>query len=245
MAIFSRASVDYQNAENELEALFRRFPGSPSELVESLPLFISNYHFNRILFLYECYKMILEVPGEIHLFGVRFGRGMATVDNFRGLLEPLNGSRLIVGYDTFEGILDGDCEHDGDVQKGELATPSDYSGYLSEVLAVRNELLPMRHIRQFALEPGDAVANLEKRLSENPATCIAMAHLDMNVFSATEQVIKLMKPHLVKGSLLIFDEFGHPNITGPTLAARATLEAELSLKRVDRVNTSWAAVYTV
>jgi len=245
MAIFSRASQAYSSAEKDLQDLFETFPGSEADKIESLPLFITNYQFNRILFLYECYKMILDVPGEIHLFGVRFGRGIATIDNFRGNLEPLNGSRLIVGYDTFEGIKKDKNSKDENVSSGDLKTPARYEEYLHRLLDVRNQLLPMSHLKQFVVEAGDAVENLERRLSDSPATCIAMAHLDMNVYGATEKVIDLMMPYLVKGSILIFDEFGHPNISGPTLAAREKLEKRMNIKRVKPVSTSWSAVYTV
>ena len=37
-------------------------------------------------------------------FGVRWGQNLITLNNLRGIYEPFNHSRKIIGFDTFEGF---------------------------------------------------------------------------------------------------------------------------------------------
>ena len=37
-------------------------------------------------------------------FGVRWGQNLVTLSNLRGIYEPFNYSRKIIGFDTFEGF---------------------------------------------------------------------------------------------------------------------------------------------
>lgn len=50
------------------------------------------------------YRMILDVPGTIMEFGVHRGRHLAALTALRGVYEPYNPHRRIVGFDTFTGF---------------------------------------------------------------------------------------------------------------------------------------------
>ena len=62
------------------------------------------------LFYYEfLYKKILDIPGNILELGVQWGSTMALLLNLKGIHEPFNPSRKIVGFDTFsdtENLID-------------------------------------------------------------------------------------------------------------------------------------------
>jgi hypothetical protein len=58
---------------------------------------------SRILYLNHLYQMIIDVPGVICEFGVKWGTTLSHLTNLMGIYEPYNHSRKIFGFDTFEG----------------------------------------------------------------------------------------------------------------------------------------------
>ncbi len=66
------------------------------------------------------YQMITSVHGVILEFGVRWGQNMALFSALRGIHEPFNYNRRVIGFDTFEafpavftedGQLVASCDH--------------------------------------------------------------------------------------------------------------------------------------
>jgi len=59
--------------------------------------------------MHELYQNIINVHGNIVEFGTRWGTNLALFESFRGMYEPYNYTRKIVGFDTFEGFsgIDG------------------------------------------------------------------------------------------------------------------------------------------
>jgi len=84
---------------------FRAHPIFESELIWNFALFMNRQSLSRLLILHELYKKILPIPGIIMEFGVCWGRDLSLFQNFRGLYEPYNYTRKIVGFDTFEGFI--------------------------------------------------------------------------------------------------------------------------------------------
>ena len=59
---------------------------------------------------------------------------------------------------------------------------------------------------------------LPEYLSRNPETIIALAYFDFDVYEPTKICLEAIKPRLVKGSVLGFDELNDPDSPGETLA---------------------------
>ena len=70
-------------------------------------------------------------------------------------------------------------------------------------------------------------------LKENPETVIGLAFFDLDLYAPTRALLEAIRPHLVKGSIIAFDELGHPRWPGVTAAIRETLGLEnLSLRQL-------------
>ena len=80
---------------------FRERPLPEAELFRNLGLYINRIGLMRILFMTEMYQQILDVHGVAMEFGCRWGQNLALFVNLRGILEPFNVSRRIIGFDTF------------------------------------------------------------------------------------------------------------------------------------------------
>src|SRR5208337_4902884 len=96
---------DKDKVSNEdFRDLLENCPIPQDEKLNNLGLFIKRQNMSRVIFFYELYKKILNVHGSIIMFGVRWGQDVAMLEAFRGMLEPFNYNRKIIGFDTFEGF---------------------------------------------------------------------------------------------------------------------------------------------
>jgi hypothetical protein len=79
---------------------------------------------------------------------------------------------------------------------------------------------------------GDACDTFPAWLEDNPASIIALAILDFDIYKPTKAVLTRLSERLTKGSILVFDELSCPHFPGETLALMETLGINsLRLKR--------------
>lgn len=173
---------------------------------------------SRLLFLDSIYKKTLDVPGVICEFGVQWGATLAQLINLRSIYEPFNQSRVIHGFDTFEGFSGVHDKDGGNYRKGDLATISGYEKTLDRILSIHESFPPLQHIKKFSLIKGNASETIDTWLSENPHAIISMAIFDMDLYQPTKDVLEKILPRLTKGSMLVFDELNCQFFPGETRA---------------------------
>jgi hypothetical protein len=176
----------------------------------------------RILHLDMIYRRILGVPGQICEFGTHFGTSASMLLSLRSIYEPLNQGRVLNIFDTFEGFS-GVSANDGESQDGDFGLPRNYEVLLEEVLALQASLNPNPHIPSFSIHRGDASLTVANWVQDNPHAIVALAIFDMDVYKPTLDAFTAIQPLLTKGSVLVFDELGHPNFPGETAALRDAL----------------------
>lgn len=199
---------------------FRQCPIPDSELLDNLGLFLRRQTLSRILFMHELYTKIINVHGVVMEFGVRWGQNLALFESFRGIYEPYNYNRKIVGFDTFSGFPEVD-KHDGDkVAKGDYGVTEGYDDYLDSILKFHESESPIPHIKKYELVKGDAVLSIEEYLEAHPETIVALAYFDFDIYLPTKKCLQAIKDCLTKGSILAFDELNCPQFPGETIAFR-------------------------
>jgi hypothetical protein len=178
---------------------------------------------SRIIHYYEIYKHILPVPGIICEFGVQWGATMATLISLRGMFEPYNHARKIVGFDTFEGFRSIAPEDGGYSSPGQLKVAKKYEEKLDEILSMHEALAPIAHVKKFEIVKGDACETVPRYIEANPHMIIACAIFDFDIFKPTKIAIEAVLPRLVKGSVLVFDDANCPHFPGQTQAVMETI----------------------
>lgn len=199
---------------------FKQCPIPPDEVLSNLGLFINSKNLSRILFMNYLYQQIIDVPGIIIEFGVRWGQNTALFAALRGIYDTFNRHRKIVGFDTFKGFP-AISEKDGNsvlMKTGGLAVSENYINYLTKLLELHELDNPLSHIKKFELISGDATIEIDKYLKIHPETIIALAYFDFDLYEPTKKCLEAIKPHLVKGSILGFDELNDPDAPGETIA---------------------------
>lgn len=201
--------------------MMKSAPIPENELLYNMPLFIDRRIVSRMLFMNEIYQKLLPVHGYIFEFGVRYGQNLALMTSLRGIYEPYNHNRKIVGFDTFEGFVDIDEEKDGKIfKKGDYAVPQNYEDFLGQVLHTHEQMSPIESLKKHELVKGDVSKTLPDYLKNHQETIVALAYFDLDVYQPTRDCLEALKPHLTKGSILMFDELNDANWPGETIALR-------------------------
>jgi len=221
------------------QALVDRLRASPvpdRELLDNLGLYLTRQTLSRISFMQSLYDMVVPVHGVIMEFGVRWGQNMALFSNLRGMHEPYNYNRKIIGFDTFEGFPSVAAQDGGKVKAGDYTVAKDWADELEAILDFHEQNAPIAHKKKHALVCGDATQTLPAYLKDHPETIVALAYFDFDIYTPTRACLEAILPHLTKGSVLAFDELNTPEFPGETLAVREVLGLSRHAIRRDRNN---------
>src|SRR5687767_6385427 len=123
IVIRQRTTPEELTMRADLSSKLKNCPIPTEELLENLGLFINRRALSRMLFMHELYQQIIQVHGVVMEFGVRWGQNLALFESFRGMYEPFNHYRKIIGFDTFEGFPSVDVK-DG---RADIASVGAYS----------------------------------------------------------------------------------------------------------------------
>lgn len=219
-AIKTYSSGHETSLRKDFAQLFKDSPIPDDQILSNMGLFLSSKALSRILFMNHLYEQIVDVMGVVMEFGTRWGPNLGEFAALRGIYEPFNRHRKIIGFDTFAGFPKIDSKDGASdmMEVGHLTVPEGYKDYLEKVLDFQEKDNPLSHIRKFELCAGDATKTLPKYLADNPETIVALAYFDFDVYEPTRICLEAIKPRLVKGSIVGFDELNDPDSPGETLA---------------------------
>lgn len=209
--------------KNHLVAKLRSASIPDGELLDNLGLYLTRQTLSRILFMQKLYEMIVPVHGVIMEFGVRWGQNMALFSVLRGMYEPFNYNRRVIGFDTFEGFPAVAAEDGAAVSKGDYAVNAGWKEELENILTFHEQNAPIPHKRKFELVQGDASTTLPAYLAAHTEPVIALAYFDFDLYRPTKDCLEAILPYVTKGTVLAFDELNCPEFPGETQAVREVL----------------------
>jgi hypothetical protein len=198
-------------------------PIPDAELLSNLGLFLNRQTLSHILFLHDLYLKIINVHGVIIEFGVRWGRNLALFNGFRGIYEPYNYNRRIIGFDTFSGFPSIHEKDGNNIKAGDYALSENYEVILEDILTYHESESPIAHIKKFELIKGDAVQTFEDYLKSHPETIIALAYFDFDIYEPTKRCLELIQDRMTRGTILAFDELNFAALPGETVALKEVL----------------------
>ncbi len=201
----------------------RSSPIPDSELLDNLGLFLTRQTLSRINFMQMIYEKIVPVHGVVMEFGVRWGQNMALFSTLRGIHEPYNYNRKIIGFDTFEGFPSVEPEDGSLVKKGDYNVVADWQENLEGLLEFHSQNAPIANKKKHRLIKGDATKTLPYYLQQHPETVVALAYFDFDIYAPTRECLEAILPHLTKGSIIAFDELNVEEFPGETIAVREVL----------------------
>lgn len=237
------AIVLFSQSEKEildkLSDMLRNSPIASDEILANLGLYLTSKNLSRLLFFYEIYKKIINTHGLIIEFGVRWGQTLAIMSALRGIFEPFNRFRRIIGFDTFAGFK-GISKIDGKTcrcKDGSFSVASHYEDYLDGILSLQEKLNPVPHLKKYEIIKGDAIKTVPAYFKRHPEAIISLAIFDFDIYKPTKVALEAVKPQLCKGSILVFDELSDDILPGETIA----LKEVLGLRNLRVQRMSWAS----
>lgn len=218
-----RINPEEYTRRQSLLNLMQASPLPPEELLSNIGLFIDRRMLSRFLFMQELYKAQLNLHGSIIEFGVRYGQNIALLTSLRGIFEPFNHNRKIIGFDTFSGFPSVNSIDSEKWKAGDYNVPENYESYLNEILQVHENLAPLESIKKFELVKGDATKTIHSYLASHPETILSMVYFDFDIYEPTLECLKAIKPYLNRGAVIGFDEINDREWPGETSALREVL----------------------
>jgi len=212
-----------KDRRSRLFNLFKNCPIPADEVFQNLGLFLTPQALSRILFIDFLYRQILEVQGIVVEFGCRWGQNLVLFNALRGIYEPFNRLRKIVGFDTFEGFVRV-SEEDGDqMNEGMYSVSEKYEAYLKEIMELQEKENPLPHLKKHEIVKGDAAVRINEYIRQNPETIVALAYFDLDLYEPTLECLAAIKDRITIGTVLGFDELNDHSTPGETVAVMEAL----------------------
>ncbi len=210
-------------------------PNDWEQKMENFPKYVRRQNLTRFLVLYEIFKKILGVKGSIIECGVNQGYGIMSWAKLSAILEPVNLTRRIYGFDTFEGfpdISDKDRSSSSNhIKKGDLNANS-YEEIL-ELANINDSTRFLGHVPKVELIKGNATKTIPKFIEEKPHLLVSLLFLDFDLYDPTKTALENFFPRMPKGSIIAFDELDNPLWPGETQAMIEFCgKNKLSIKRL-------------
>lgn len=218
------------------QACFERNPQPWEKKMENFPKYVRRQDLTRLLSLYEIFKRVLQVKGSIVECGVYQGFGIMSWAKFSAILEPVNLTRRIYGFDSFEGFPslseEDRSQTSTHVEAGELFADSEEE--LEALIGIHDSTRFLGHIRKTSLIRGNATSTIPTFVKQHPHLVVSLLFMDFDLFEPTKVALEHFVPRMPKGSVIAFDELDNPLWPGETLALLEGLGIrQLRLQRLE------------
>ena len=117
---------------------------------------------------------------------------------------------MVYGFDHFEGLTqytDSDGALNENREKFVRAFSSSAEA-MRKLVEVHNDDNLLPGITRCRLIEGDILQTIPQFLTENPGLRISLLNLDMDLYEPTKAALELLYPFVVKGGIVVADEYG-------------------------------------
>jgi hypothetical protein len=237
MAEWNRQSQRDLQAIDHYSTLFDQAPGTSFGKLECFSRFVRRQRLSKFLAHADIFRRIVDVHGSILDLGVNSGQSLFTWAHLSAILEPVNYTREIIGFDTFEGIPEVTAEDvTGEspslhLKKGGFAY-NHVESFKDSIDAFDSNRF-IGQIQKIRLVQGDITETLPKFITENQHLVVSLMHLDMDVYKPTRVALECVVPRMPKGAMIVFDQVNQIPYPGETKALADVLG--ISNVRLQRV----------
>lgn len=229
------------------EDIFDKIPTSNLEKLDNFARHVRRQALSKFLARAEIYKKILNIHGSVIDLGVSGGQSLLTWAQLSAIWEPINYTRKIIGFDTFEGIPDViDKDLKGPNPSQHLKQGGfifEHKDLLQEVISIFDKNRFLSHIEKVELIKGNICETLPKYITDNPHLVISLLHIDVDTYLPTKVALETCLPRMPRGAIIIFDEINQVPYPGETLALVETIG--ISSLKIERFSWETGISYAV
>lgn len=231
------------------ESYFSQSSGSFNEKIHAFPRYASRQSLSYFLARNEIYQQVLGIHGSILDFGVYRGSSFFSWQQLGSIYEPYNHIRKVIGFDSFLGfseVAQSDIGTDGKdlaiKKKGGMA----YDGVseLNKGIEMLNLNRPLGHVEKGILVEGELPGSCISYLQQHQEIVVALANFGLGLYEPTVRLLEAIKPRLIHGSILVFEDLNQATWPGESRALREVFPNNmLKLNRVSYCpHISWAII---
>lgn len=207
-----------------LEQLYKQTELSVFEMFRNFPVFTPRFNLARFLAHYELFRDIVHLPGVIVDLGVYRGASAFTWAKLCEIFCPTDIRKIVYGFDTFEGFPsisteDGAENTAEDLRKGGYFGGSSVEEDLEMAQDAMNYDRHLKHINRITFIKGDVAETIPEFVkAKGHGLKIALLNLDLDLYKPTKTALEYFVPLMVKGGIIIFDEYAVDTFGGESKA---------------------------
>jgi len=162
----------------------------PKEVIAQFPAFVGYVNLARTLSLYELYKKVQELSGDIAEVGTFKGASFLLWAKLITLFEPYNATQ-VYGFDWFKGMDSGE-------------TKGQFVGSYETLI----ELIHLQQLENIALlYKMNVIEEAKAFIGERPHLRFKILFIDCSIKEVMECALDAFYPRLVTGGVLIMDHY--------------------------------------
>ena len=216
--------IQSKSQRNLLENLLCDFKIPSYDVAQNFPVFATRRNIARFLTHYELFKKIYELPGSIVELGVFKGAGVFTWAKLCEIFCPTDIIKKVYSFDTFEGFPalseeDGPRNTEYDRIIGGYNGGPDSKKILESANAAFMADKHLRAVERIEFIEGDVINTIPRFVKEKGnGLKICLLNLDLDLYEPTKIALEYFVPRMVKGGIIILDEYAIQSFGGETKA---------------------------
>jgi hypothetical protein len=231
---FNNKEIEYHKKRQNL------IDGVDSTTVAEAPFLFTSY--SQITELYttvRIFDLCKDITGNIVECGTFKGNSLMLYANLLDNITPYVVEKKIIGFDTFNGFNDSFINEKKDAAKNNNINDTMFKNNNYELLQKSIDMYdtrrPLGHIQKIELIKGDACKTIPKYVVDNPELVISLLYLDFDLYEPTKTALKYLYDRVVKGGIVVFDEFSYNKYPGETLAVMEVIGLNHKFKKIPGV----------
>jgi len=192
--------------------------------------------FGKLLARTRLMNQVKDLPGDIVECGVFKGTGMLSFLKLKRFLCP-NSGKKVIGFDFFnsEGLVDSLSGQDKEAMST-LFEKRNYKHDAEHVNKFKDVILNFGFEEyEFELVQGDIASTAHSYVSERPGFRISLLYLDLDLDVPTYEALSAMWDRVVKGGIVVFDEYAFHKWSEAAGADRFFSDKEVQIKTLNYI----------
>ncbi|HZP76261.1 MAG TPA: TylF/MycF/NovP-related O-methyltransferase [Pseudolabrys sp.] len=218
----ARKSVSDADIEARIQAHCEKYGIDSLTAVKNFVILTRRHALKRFLAHVEFFKMTVELPGDILELGVFRGMGLFTWANLLESYSIGDRTKIVYGFDNWRGFISLAKEDGAEIPgSGKQVGGFDASSYLAELkdaiaLFDSDRFIPQK--ARIKLVDGDICETIPRFLADNPGVRFSLVHFDCDLYRPTKVALEGVWNRVVRGGVLLFDEYAISDWPGETRA---------------------------
>lgn len=219
-----------RQVEDRLRDYFEQAGIDSLAAVNDFPIYARRTTIKRFIAHYELFRETIDLPGDIVELGVYKGHSLLTWANFLEARNIGDRTKRVWGFDNFLGF--GDLSHEDGPEYEHVQklrggySPAAFYDDLVGAIAIFDEDRFVPWKKRIVLVEGDVKETVPKFVKENPGLRISLLHFDIDLYAPTKAGLDHLFPRVVKGGVVIFDEYGVLEWGGESQAVEDYLDSQ-------------------